>query len=216
MKFVSPSQLDTSNPGTWPVYYKIICWVIIVGLMAFVYNKFFRQPLVEEQDTHNAKITELKDKYKVFYQYQQDLPKYQERTEALVGVLRSLLEYLPSDDEVPDLIDSVYVAGVDNGIIFDSFVRPDVDIKQPYYNIKPVKLKADTQYANFAKFTGRMSALQRIMNVSDMSIKIADNDPNKLTIERQLQTYVYNVDLDEFLKKNLEQLTSNGEGQNAK
>ena len=42
MKFVSPSQLDTSNPGTWPVYYKIICWVIIVGLMAFVYNKFFR------------------------------------------------------------------------------------------------------------------------------------------------------------------------------
>ena len=58
--------------------------------------------------------------------------------------------------------------------------------------------------------------MQRIMNVSDMSIKIADNDPNKLTIESQLQTYVYNVDLDEFLKKNLEQLTSNGEGQNAK
>ncbi|MFC2752633.1 MAG: type 4a pilus biogenesis protein PilO [Cardiobacterium sp.] len=215
MKIVSPSQLDTSNPGTWPVYYKIICWVVVVGLIAFIYNKFFRQPLVEEQDSHNAKISELKDEYKKLYQYQQDLPKYQERSEALVGVLRSLLEYLPSDDEVPDLIDSVYVSGVDSGIIFDTFKRPETDIKQMYYDIKPVMLKTNTKYANFAQFTGRMSALQRIMNVSDMSIKIADKDPNKLTVESQLQTYVYNEDLDKFLKMDLQQLKQRANGENA-
>ena len=32
MKFVSPGQLDTSNPGTWPIYYKIILWVALIGV----------------------------------------------------------------------------------------------------------------------------------------------------------------------------------------
>ena len=36
MKFVSPRQLDISNPGTWPIYYKILFWVVIVGLAAFL------------------------------------------------------------------------------------------------------------------------------------------------------------------------------------
>lgn len=214
MKFVSPGQLDTSNPGTWPIYYKILCWVLIVGLAAFIYNKFVREPLVEQQDSHKAKITQLESEYKELYQYQQDLPKYKERSEELVGVLKSLLAYLPSNDEMPDLIDSVYISGVDNGIIFDTF-QPEKDIKQTYYDIKPIKLKTDTKYANFALFTGRISALQRILNVSDMSIKIADKDPNKLSVDSQLQTYVYNEDIDKFLQMDLKALKEHANKENA-
>lgn len=214
MKFVSPGQLDTSNPGTWPIYYKILCWVLIVGLAAFIYNKFVREPLVEQQDSYKAKITQLESEYKELYQYQQDLPKYKERSEELVGVLKSLLAYLPSNDEMPDLIDSVYISGVDNGIIFDTF-QPEKDIKQTYYDIKPIKLKTDTKYANFALFTGRISALQRILNVSDMSIKIADKDPNRLSVDSQLQTYVYNEDIDKFLQMDLKALKEHANRENA-
>lgn len=214
MKFVSPGQLDTSNPGTWPIYYKILCWVLIVGLAAFIYNKFVREPLVEQQDSYKAKITQLEIEYKELYQYQQDLPKYKERSEELVGVLKSLLAYLPSNDEMPDLIDSVYISGVDNGIIFDTF-QPEKDIKQTYYDIKPIKLKTDTKYANFALFTGRISALQRILNVSDMSIKIADKDPNRLSVDSQLQTYVYNEDIDKFLQMDLKALKEHANKENA-
>ena len=161
--------------------------------------------MVEQQNAHKNKITELEGKYKELYQYQQDLPKYKERSEELVGVLKSLLAYLPSNDEMPDLIDSVYVSGVDNGIIFDTF-QPEKDVKQTYYDIKPIKLKTDTKYTNFSLFTGRISALQRILNVSDMSIKIADKDPNKLSVDSQLQTYVYNEDIDKFLQMDLKAL----------
>lgn len=213
MKFVSPGQLDTSNPGTWPIYYKILCWVVIVGLAAFLYNKFVREPLVEQQDAHNMKITQLKSEYSELYQYQLDLPKYKERSEELVGVLRSLLAYLPSNDEMPDLIDSVYISGVDNGIIFDTF-QPEKDIKQTYYDVKPINLKTDTKYTNFAQFTGRISALQRILNVSDMSIKIAEKDPNKLSVDSQLQTYVYNEDIDKFLKMDLKSLQEHAKKEN--
>ena len=67
-------------------------------------------------------------------------------------------------------------------------------------------MKTDTKYTNFSLFTGRISALQRILNVSDMSIKIADKDPNKLSVDSQLQTYVYNEDIDKFLQMDLKAL----------
>ena len=39
-----------------------------------------------------------------------------------------------------------------------------------------------------------------------MSIKIADKDPNKLSVDSQLQTYVYNEDIDKFLQMDLKAL----------
>ena len=209
MKFVSPGQLDTSNPGTWPIYYKIILWVLLVGLGAFAYNKAARETLIEQQEANKVEIDGLQQTYKQMYQYSQDLPKYQERSAELVAILKSLLEFLPSQDEMPDLIDSVYISGVDNNIIFDEFL-PRNDIKENFYDIKPISLRTDTKYANFAQFTGRISALQRILNVSDMSIKIDEEDANKLTVNSQLQTYVYNQNLDEFLKLDLKQLQDRG------
>lgn len=209
MKFVSPGQLDTSNPGTWPIYYKIILWVLLVGLGAFAYNKAARETLIEQQEANKVEIDGLQQTYKQMYQYSQDLPKYQERSAELVAILKSLLEFLPSQDEMPDLIDSVYISGVDNNIIFDEFL-PRNDIKENFYDIKPISLRTDTKYANFAQFTGRISALQRILNVSDMSIKIDEKDANKLTVNSQLQTYVYNQNLDEFLKLDLKQLQDRG------
>ena len=125
-----------------------------------------------------------------------------------------MLAYLPSNDEMPDLIDSVYISGVDNGIIFDTF-QPEKDIKQTYYDVKPINLKTDTKYTNFAQFTGRISALQRILNVSDMSITIEKKDPNKLSIDSQLQTYVYNEDIDKFLKMDLKCLQEHAKKENA-
>ena len=169
MKFVSPGQLDTSNPGTWPIYYKIILWVALIGVVAFAYNKFVREPLMEQQSANQTEIDSLKAQYKQLYQYTQDLPKYQERSAELVAILKSLLEFLPSQDEMPDLIDNVYESRIDNNIIFNQF-QPKADVKLSFYDIKPIDLDADTKYANFSQFTSRISALQRILNVSDMAI----------------------------------------------
>ena len=216
MKFVSPNQLDTSNPGTWPIYYKIFCWVAIVGIGAFYYHKLLRQPIIDDQDVYRTKISELESQYRELFQNQQDLPKYKARTDELVAILKSLLKYLPSGDEVAELIVNVSQAGADSGIIFEEFDKTKASIKQSYYDIRPVQLKANTKYANFAQFTGRISALERIMNISDMSIKVLEKDPSKLRVEGELQTYVYNIDLDEFLGRDLEQLSKTGDNTDEK
>jgi hypothetical protein len=48
-----------------------------------------------------------------------------------------------------------------------------------------------------------------------MSITIEKKDPNKLSIDSQLQTYVYNEDIDKFLKMDLKSLQEHAKKENA-
>lgn len=198
MKMVSPAQLDMNNPGTWPIIYKVILWIIIVVAMLFLYNQFLRTPVLEEQAQKNQQIENLKREYAANYQYTLDLPLYQQRSEELIARLNSLLKLLPNKTEMPDLIDDVYTTAVENDINFQTFT-PEKAVKQTYYDIMPIKLKAETGYVNFAKFAEKIAQLQRILNVADMKITISEQNINNLIIESQLQTYIYNQDIDALI-----------------
>lgn len=200
MKIVSPSQLDMNNPGTWPIIYKIILWIIMLTAIVFLYNRFLRTPILEEQEQHNQKIESLKRDYANHYQYTLDLPLYQKRSEELIVRLKSLLDFLPAEAEMPDLIDSVYTTAVENEIIFQTFT-PEKEVKQTYYNIMPIKLKTETGFVNFAKFAEKISKLERILNIADMKIEISKDNINNLVIDSQLQTYIYNQDIETLIKE---------------
>ena len=200
MKVVSPSQLDMNNPGTWPIIYKILLWLLIVAGILFLYNQFLRTPILEEQAQNNQQIENLKQEYKINHQYALDLPLYQKRSEELISRLKSLLAYLPNKAEMPDLIDDVYTTAVENDINFQTFT-PEKAVKQSYYDVMPIKLKVETGYVNFAKFAEKITQLERILNVADMKINISENNINNLVIDSQLQTYIYNQDIDTLLKE---------------
>lgn len=46
--------------------------------------------------------------------------------------------------------------------------------------------------------------------------EVLEKDPSKLRVEGELQTYVYNIDLDEFLGRDLEQLSKTGDNTDEK
>lgn len=191
MKIVPLSQLDANNPGTWPVYYQVILWIIMVAAMVFGYNKFFREELVIRQEQNLETTNGLKDKFEKLRQFTLDLDKYQKRNEELVVLLKSKLKNLPSDEEMPELIKQIHESALKNNIRFNLISPNENIIKQNYYNIKPIRLSVQTEYGNFAKFVQDISALDRILNVSDMTVKVA-GDVNTLDIDSSLQTYIYN------------------------
>lgn len=200
MKVVSPSQLDMNNPGTWPLVYKIILWIIMLTAIIFLYNRFLRTPVLEEQAQNNQKIESLKTDYANHYQYTLDLPLYKKRSEELIAKLKSLLDFLPAQAEMPDLIDDVYTTAVENEIIFQTFT-PEKEVKQTYYDIMPIKLKTETGFVNFAKFAEKISKLERILNVADMKLEISKDNINNLIVDSQLQTYIYNQDIEALIKE---------------
>lgn len=203
MKAVSPAQLDMNNPGAWPIIYKVILWIMIVAAMLFLYNQFLRTPVLEEQTQHTQEIETLKKEHAAHYQYTLDLPLYQKRSEELISRLKSLLVFLPAQAEMPDLIDDVYTTAVENDINFQTFT-PEKAVKQSYYDVMPIKLKVETGYVNFAKFAEKISQLERILNVADMKVNISENNINNLVIDSQLQTYIYNQNIETLIKEGVQ------------
>lgn len=199
MKFVPLSQLDGSNPGTWPAYYKILLWLFIIAILAGGYYQFIRTPLMEEQESLQAQIDKRKNEFQKLLQETHDLDKHQKRFMELVRILEEHLKYLPAREEVPELIDAVYDAGVNNSINFTR-ISPLKEQKEKYYDINPVTLEANTGYSNFAHFAEAIAQLERILNVSDMKITM-NKSAEVLDVKSTLQTYVYNFNFDELVKK---------------
>lgn len=202
MKFVSPSQLDSSNPGVWPIYYKVLVWGVIIGLLYFLANQFLLKPAQERIESNDREISTLKADYSRGYQYTLDLAQYQERSKVLIEKLDDLLKYLPTESETAQLVDAVYKSATDSEINLSGFVPAKEATETDYYNIMPVKLETSTGFSNFAHFAQRLNQLERIMNVADFQLEVgrgnADSMPNadQLSVTAQLQTYVYNQDIE--------------------
>lgn len=198
MKLVKPSQLDRSNPGTWPVYYQLLIWAAILGLVWFLYSRFVREEMLNTQIGNQTDITQLQNDYRTLYQYSLDLPLYKEKKAELTKKLNDLLEYLPAETEMPNLIDATYKAAYESEINFTEF-RPEESIVEQYYDIEPISLSATTNYINFAYFVQSIGELPRILNVRRFEISVDDQNTDLLNISSDLETYIYNQDVGELI-----------------
>ncbi|MBV7434659.1 type 4a pilus biogenesis protein PilO [Cardiobacteriaceae bacterium TAE3-ERU3] len=198
MKLVKPSQLDRSNPGTWPIYYQILVWVVVAGLVWFLYNRFFREELIQTQSDNSSEIIRLQGDYRTLYQFSLDLPLYKDKKNELTDKLYSLLEFLPAETEMPNLIDETYKAAYESEINFSEF-KPETSIVKQYYDIEPISLSTNTNFVNFAHFVESIGELPRILNVRRFDIGIASQNVDQLKISSDLETYIYNQDISKLV-----------------
>lgn len=199
MNIVSPSELDVNNPGGWPLVYKVILWIVMFVAILFLYNNFVRQDLLDTQSSNQATNDKLKVEYENLYQYTIDLPIYKKQANELLGKLNSLLVFLPSGAEMPDLIDNVSELAQKNSINLSSFI-PREPIKQKYYNIMPIDLKATTGFKSFVNFSQNISELTRVLNIENIDVSLNEKALDRVQIESQLRTYIYTQNIASLLE----------------
>lgn len=208
MAFVSPKDLDGKNPGTWPIYYKVLLWIALAVVIAGLFYKVFVVDMNDQQEANQQKIEKSKETYKQLYQATLDLDEYRKRKEVLLGQLQELVKLLPANNQVDQLIDDVYKSAVDSSINLTTYTPVRPFIQQEYYDIAPVNLTTTTYYANFAQFSNILNQLRQIMNISnfELTIRKEANGSNKdelfgdnaLVVSAQLQTYIYNQNIDDL------------------
>ncbi|SUO98048.1 type 4a pilus biogenesis protein PilO [Suttonella indologenes] len=217
MKFVPINQLDQSNPGTWPIYYKAIIWILLFGGILFAFNHFKLTEMVDMENRNNNTIQEKEKTYRELLQYTVDLDAYKARSEELLDRLESLLTYLPAQNQIATSIEEVNTAAADAGINLSGFKPADKYLPTEYYDIAPIALNTTTYFTNFANFSEGLTNLQRIMNISDFNLVVLKNSSNSrdssdtwaenaiAVTDTQLQTYIYNGDIEKLRKGELPQ-----------
>jgi type IV pilus assembly protein PilO len=112
------SELTIENAGAWPVVVKIIVWFLVFSLIVVAGYYIVIEPMEQELDSLKQKEDFLKSSYQAKAHVAANLEAYRKQMKDIEKNFGALLGQLPSQTEVPGLLDDISDAGVANGLRF--------------------------------------------------------------------------------------------------
>jgi type IV pilus assembly protein PilO len=187
----SLGNLDPDNIGSWPILIKVILWLLAMSLAAGgVYHFKLSESLVklEEKRTEEEDLMRSYED-KAFQAANLELLKAQMvEMESSFG---ALVRQLPSDTEVPGLLEDISQLGVESGLEFNS-IGLGSEQNVEFYSALPIKINVEGGYHSLGNFISGIAALPRIVTLHDFSLSPINGNPSLLNMTVVAKTYRYN------------------------
>ena len=187
-------SIRIDNVGSWPFIVKVMAWVGV--LVVIVVGGFYAviADLQEQERRVVAEEVRLKQDFKKKAIDASNLEAYRLQMEEMSESFEAMISQLPSETEVPGLLEDITAKGVASGLEFDSIELKDEQKKEFYIQL-PIAIKAMGTYHDMGSFVGGVASLPRIVTLTDFVIKVdskAQRDNSKLKFEVLAHTYRYN------------------------
>ncbi len=184
---------DLETIGFWPAPVKAIITVIIFSSCIAGGYFFHIQNLQIDLTTVTGEEVNLRIEFEQKAFLAANLEEYRAQTLTMEESFTELLRQLPSETEVPGLVDDVTNTGVGSGLEFANLVLPPEEIQEFYIEI-PINLDVVGDYHDFGTFVSGVASLDRIVTLHDFTIRARDDSFLDMTIVAR--TYRYK-DVDE-------------------
>jgi type IV pilus assembly protein PilO len=183
------SELTVDNIGSWPVVVKAGAWVSVFLLIAIGGYYGVIQSMEAELKKSQAQEQSLKANYKSKAHEAANLEAYSQQMVDIEENFGALLNQLPSDTEVPGLLDDISNAGVSNGLQFNKIgLLPEN--KKEFYIELPIAISVEGTYHDIGAFVSSVAALPRIVTLHDFTVDRGKTGGN-LVMKIQAKTYRY-------------------------
>ena len=186
------SELDLNNMGSWPSAVKgLACLVLLVAVLALGYFMHLTD-LQDTLDRNKSEEATLKDQFTSKVRQAANLEEYKAQMKLMEASFEALLRQLPSDTEVPGLLEDITSAGLNSGLEFEEIkLLPEVVLQ--FYIELPIQIKVFGTYHDLATFVSAVAGMPRIVTLHDFSIKpVAEGNSSKLAMDILVKTYRYN------------------------
>ncbi len=190
------SDLDMENIGSWPLALKVIVLgllyaaILIAGFYFHVEDLNKRLGVVEQEEQTLRQDFEKKAFEAANLEaYKAQLVEMEQRFGALVA-------QLPSETEVPGLLEDITDKGEMNGL---SIKRIDLlaEQAQTFYIELPIAIEAVGSYHDLGAFISGMAGLPRIVTLHDFEITLDTDAAPMLEMSILAKTYRYRDENDE-------------------
>ena len=190
------SDLDMENIGSWPMALKVIVLgllyaaILIAGFYFHVEDLNKRLSVVEQEEQTLRQDFEKKAFEAANLEaYKAQLVEMEQRFGALVA-------QLPSETEVPGLLEDITDKGEMNGL---SIKRIDLlaEQAQTFYIELPIAIEAVGSYHDLGAFISGMAGLPRIVTLHDFEITLDADAAPMLEMSILAKTYRYREENDE-------------------
>ena len=184
------NDLDFDNVGSWPVPVKLVIWtVLFVGVLTAGYYYHIKD-LQTELAKVEAKEVALKTDFEKKAFQAANLEAYRQQMAEMEESFGALVSQLPSDTEVPGLLEDITNKGLLNGLEISSIdLRPES--AREFYVELPIAISASGSYHDLGAFISGMAGLPRIVTLHDFTITARGDDANHLGMNIIAKTYRY-------------------------
>ena len=179
---------DLDTIGVWPGPVKVLITVLVfAGVLAAGYF-FHVQNLQTELQRVQAEEGQIRIEFEQKAFLAANLEEYRAQTVEMEESFTELLRQLPSETEVPGLVDDVSETGLGSGLELNNIALLPEMIQEFYIEL-PIDIDVVGDYHDFGTFVSGVASLDRIVTLHDFSI--SKRQDALLDMNIQARTYRY-------------------------
>lgn len=187
---VDLKDLTIENIGSWPLSIRIVFTFLAFSIIFILGIFLFIKPQFENLGKKQAEQVELQDLFKGKAQKAIVLLSYKQQVEQMEVSFRGLIDQLPSNAEIPNLVEEISKMGIANGLEFD-LIKPGPEQEKEFYSELPISIVVKGGYHQLAVFISNLASLQRIVTIGNFVIQKNAGEGKGLVMEMTADTYRY-------------------------
>ena len=193
LRKIDLADLDLNNAGSWPAPVKAIAGLLLLVAVLVGGYKFHLEDIEMQLDQQRAEELALREQFSTKAFQAANLEAYKEQMKEMEESFGALLRQLPSDTEVPGLLEDITRTGLGSGLEF-SEIKLQPEVVQQFYIELPIKISVVGSYHDLATFVSGVASLPRIVTLHDFEVApvAAEAGSSRLAMSILAKTYRYN------------------------
>ena len=192
LRQIDINDLDTNNMGSWPAAIKVLASVLLMVLVLALGYSFLISDLQNHLELKREEESTLKEQFANKAHMAANLELYTQQMKEMENSFGMLLRQLPSDTEVPGLLEDITRTGLGSGLEFEE-IKLLPEVTQQFYIELPIQITVTGAYHDLATFVSGVAGLPRIVTLHDFDLAPANPDGGpKLRMSILAKTYRYN------------------------
>lgn len=185
------NDLTLDTIGSWPIVMKVFVWLVVFVLVCFLGYNYHLKAMLVQFDKSVAQEKRLREEYRVKAFDAANLDALRAQLAEMEDQFGALLSQLPSDTEVPGLLEDITEKGLESGLTLNS-VSLQPERSAALFIELPIGIQVTGAYHDFGSFVSGVAGMPRIVTLHNFSITPgAGADTSRLNMKIQAKTYRY-------------------------
>lgn len=182
------NDIDWSRMGVWPLTGKIVLCVIIVSVILAGNYFLVVKDLNLNFQSEVKKEAQLRTSFEQKAYQAANLDVYREQMQEMEKSFGALIAQLPTDTEVPGLLEDIDEKGTESGLNIASITLKGERAAEFYVEL-PIDIKVSGSYHDLGAFVSGIAAMPRIVTLHDYSIQKAKSGLLDMSITAKTYRY---------------------------
>ena len=184
------ADLNFENLGSWPPAVKVIVGALLFAVLVTAGYYLHVEALQVRLEAVRAEEGTLRRDFEQKAFEAANLEAYKRQMVEMEESFGALVSQLPSDTEVPGLLEDITNKGELNGLAIETIDLLE-EIPQEFYVELPIQINAVGSFHDLGAFISGMAGLPRIVTLHDFDIAAPGAETHQLKMNILVKTYRY-------------------------